>query len=521
MSKKKFSLVDIELSQTTQSVVNLVANVLSFAVSLVISFFISPFIVKHLGVEANGFVTLSANFVSYANILKAALNSVGSRYIMMSYHKGDFEKANKYYSSLFYGDLFLGIVFSVISALCVWKLENLINIPNNLVKDVKIMFGIIFLNFIFNTITTIFSSAPYIKNKIYLQSIRDIQSSLVRAILLLVLFSFFAPNVYYTGLASLIPSMIVIMYNIYYKKKLVPELKVSRKNFSIATIKELVSQGIWNSVSQLGMLLCTGLDLLIANLYISETDMGILSVAKSMPNVISGLTSSLGSVFYAQMVLYYAKDDIEGLAKIVKRSSMIIGAIVTIPVAFLISYGTEFYSLWQPTLDAKQLQLLSILTALTFVFYAGGTNISNIFTITLHIKQNASAIILTGFASVVVTLLLLKYTNLGIIAIAGVSPVLTIIRTVFFNVTQAAKYIGKKKTEFAPVILRSVLGTVILSGLGYLLKHVLPSDSWVMLIISAVLFGIISLGLNMIIFMNKDSRKEFIAMVKTQLHISK
>ena len=174
MSKKKFSLVDIELSQTTQSVVNLVANVLSFAVSLVISFFISPFIVKHLGVEANGFVTLSANFVSYANILKAALNSVGSRYIMMSYHKGDFEKANKYYSSLFYGDLFLGIVFSVISALCVWKLENLINIPNNLVKDVKIMFGIIFLNFIFNTITTIFSSAPYIKNKIYLQSIRAV-----------------------------------------------------------------------------------------------------------------------------------------------------------------------------------------------------------------------------------------------------------------------------------------------------------------------------------------------------------
>lgn len=71
------------------------------------------------------------------------------------------------------------------------------------------------------------------------------------------------------------------------------------------------------------------------------------------------------------------------------------------------------------------------------------------------------------------------------------------------------------------MILRSVLGTVILSGLGYLLKHVLPSDSWVMLIISAVLFGIISLGLNMIIFMNKDSRKEFIAMVKTQLHISK
>ena len=56
----------------------------------------------------------------------------------MSYHKGEFEKANKYYSSLFYGDLFLGIVFSVISALCVWKLENLIKAIDKLKAQVGI-----------------------------------------------------------------------------------------------------------------------------------------------------------------------------------------------------------------------------------------------------------------------------------------------------------------------------------------------------------------------------------------------
>lgn len=89
----------MEFSDNKQRIVNLSANIISFAISMAISFFLSPYIVKHLGAEANGYSNLAANFVSYANIVKAALNSIGSRYIIKAYHQGDFDKANKYYSS--------------------------------------------------------------------------------------------------------------------------------------------------------------------------------------------------------------------------------------------------------------------------------------------------------------------------------------------------------------------------------------------------------------------------------------
>ena len=45
-------------------VINMTSNFLSLAVTFGISFFLSPYIVKTVGVEAYGFVGLANNFIS-------------------------------------------------------------------------------------------------------------------------------------------------------------------------------------------------------------------------------------------------------------------------------------------------------------------------------------------------------------------------------------------------------------------------------------------------------------------------
>ncbi|MCM1115064.1 MAG: oligosaccharide flippase family protein [Clostridium sp.] len=516
MSGKRFSLAEMEMSRSVQNIVNLSANILAFAISLVVSFFISPYIVKNLGAEANGFVTLANNFVSYATLVKTALNAIGSRYIIVAYHEDELDKANKYYSSLFFGDLFLSIVFLVLCVLCVWKLEHLINISENLITDVKFLFALIFANFIFSTAATVFNSAPYIKNKIYLQSIRDIQSNLIRAILLIALFSVFNPKIYFLGIASFIPGIVVILYNIYYKHKLVPELRVKKSDFSLSTIKELVSQGVWNSISSLGTILLTSLDLLIVNIFVSESEMGILSVAKSMPGMISGLNTTMSSVFFSAMTIDYAHKDIDGLVKTVKQSTMVIGMIITIPLAFLIIYGADFYSLWQPTLDANQLHILSVLNCIGFILCAGTDAIGNIFTITLQVRKSSISILVSGIVSILVNVLLIKFTSLGIYAIATVGPVISACRMIFYIVPKSAKYINRKKTIFYPVILKSLLGTGLLCLAGYIVKMIVPSDNWIALIASAVVFAVVGIAINFFIMFDKDTKKMILDFIKSK-----
>lgn len=516
--KLKFTkLVDLEISRNKQTMLNMIANAMSFAISLVISFFLSPYIVRKLGAEANGFVTLATNFVNYAALIRTALNGVGTRFIMVSYHKGDYEGASKYYSSLFFGDVFLSIIFSVLSIACVWKLEYLVNISERLVTDVKILFALIFANFIVSTVVTVYNSAVITKNKMYLQSIRDIQSYAIRALILILLFTLFEPKVFFLGIASFVPAIVVALYNIYYKTKLLPEVHIKKSYFSFSTIKELIGQGIWNSVSSLGTILMTSLDLLIANLLVGEKEMGVLSIAKSMPNVISSLATTMGTVFFSMITIDYAKGDIKKLISTVKQSTRLVGFITTIPLAFLISYGVEFYSLWQPTLDAKQLHILSILTIAGFIVYAGANNIGTLFTVTLHVKERSIVTLLTGAISILFTLLLLKTTNLGVYAIAGVSSVVNTISMVIYVVPFGAKYIGQKKTLFLPVVFRSVTSTAVLCAVGYLLKFIIPSNSWFTLIISATVFAIVSMIINSVIMLDKETRKIAIGFIKSKI----
>lgn len=517
MNLKKFRLVDLEMSRNVQSIVNVIANVLSFGIAIAISFFISPYIVRTLGAEANGFVTLANNFVAYATLLKTALNGVGSRYIIVEYHKGNIEKANVYFSSLFYGDLILAIIISVASALCVWRLENIINISPELVLDVKILFGFVLFNFVFSTATNIINVASHVKNKIYLQSIRDIQAYLIRAVLLVALFTLFEPRIAFLGIATFVPSIVVVFYNIYYKRKLTPDLKINRKYFSFATIKELVSQGIWNSIASLGTMLLSSLDLLIANLLVNENDMGILSVAKSMPNVVSSFGTTVATVFFAAMAIDYAKEDMSVLVKTVKQSTRFSGYVTTIPLAFLIVYGREFYSLWQPTLDSKQLHILSLLTVAGLIFLAGASAVGNIFTIALKVKERSIVTLITGATSLAITLALVKFTNLGIYAIAGVSSVVNTISMLVYVVPYAAKSIGKPAKTFMPVVLRSLLSTGILVLIGYAQKTFMPCANWFTLIASALLFAILSAVANWFIMMDQETRGLALNMIKSKI----
>lgn len=55
------------------------ASLLSCLVSLGISFLITPTVIYKLGSEAQGFVTMANNFVSYAAIAAMALNSMAGR----------------------------------------------------------------------------------------------------------------------------------------------------------------------------------------------------------------------------------------------------------------------------------------------------------------------------------------------------------------------------------------------------------------------------------------------------------
>ena len=226
--------------------INLISNFVAFIVSTAIGLVLSPFIIENLGSESYAFVKLANDFISYISLISIAINSMASRFISISYMRGDTEEACKYYSSVYYADIILSISIFVLGLVAIIFLDKIIEIPVNLLAEVKIVFLLVLINFVITMYFTVYSVGIFIKNKLYLTSLRNIESGLFRVLFLFGLFYFFVPHIYYIPLTTLIITIYTGFYNRYYTKKLTPDLVISRKNSEFKKVNSLIySMKVW------------------------------------------------------------------------------------------------------------------------------------------------------------------------------------------------------------------------------------------------------------------------------------
>jgi len=499
-------VIKSEFSRNKQHAINVVASLINMLVGALISFFLTPYIVKTIGVEANGFVSLANSFIAYATVASTALNSMAGRFIMMALYRNDEEKVSNLYSSLFWGNIILALSYAVLGIACVLYLEYLIIIPDNLLTDVKGLFSLLFLSSIVLTISSAWSISPYIRNKLYLDSLNSSLQSVIRLLLILVLFAWLPPTVSLVGIASLVAAAIGAYIKLLYKSVLLSEYKAKINNFSWSSIRTLVASGIWNTISSLGNLLTSGMDLLVANIFVGPKAMGMLALAKIMPGFISTLNFTIANVFTPSLIIDYAHSDTKQIVHTINQSSKLISVICSIPLAFLFVYGVEFYKLWQPTQDAWILFVLSTITIFGRVFFTGMQPLFNVFTVVDKVKENSLVTIVNGLIIIVVTLLFVKYTSLGVYAVAGVSVVFCFIKNMVFVIPYSAKYLGLNKYVFFETLRPSLYCTGILCLIGWGMRFVFAADTWGQLILAATLFTIIGFFATVYIVLTRKER---------------
>ena len=504
------------MNKNKQLVINMSASFITYIVTFGINFFLSPYIVKSVGVDAYGFIGLANNFISYATLISVALHSMASRFITIKIHQKDMEGANRYFSSVFFANGIIAAVLFLIFAMMFIFLENIINIPPAIFWDVKLLFALLFVNCLITQMTSFLGVTTFATNKLYLASIRSIESQVLRAAIILPLFLLLTPRVSFLAISTLACSIYTIAFNIYYTHKLLPELKIKRRFFDFKAIKELVSSGVWNLITRLGQILQDGLDLLITNLFINPLAMGVLSLSKTIPTIISGIVGSMVGAFSPNFTQLYAEGKTDELVASVKQSIKIMGVIVNLPIIVLLVCGDKFFALWQPTQDARQLHILSVLTCAGLIVVGGINCIYNVFTVVNKIRINSLLVCLTGLISTVTVFILLKTTNLGIYAVAGVSTIVATIRNLAFTIPYAAHCLGQKWYTFYPAVFRSVVFVAITTGVGYLLKMTIPSGGWIWFFVLAAVVVLLAMGIGMFVMLNKADRRYVIQKLKNR-----
>ncbi|MHB8131223.1 MAG: oligosaccharide flippase family protein [Mobilitalea sp.] len=485
---------------------NFLGNLLAYIVTFSIGFFISPYIIKTVGTEAYGFVSLAINFVNYISLLTVALNSMASRFVSIKIFKKDYEKANEYFNSVIIANSVIILVLTIPSILCIIFLEKMISIPLNLVFDVKILFLIVFLSFFISLLTSLLSVAVFVENKLYLNAKRNVEGSIIRCFFIVLLFKVFAPRVYFVSVAALIVSLYSIFWNFYYTRKFLPSIRLSRAYFRFKSIKELIASGVWNLVNQLCSLLYTGFDLLLTNQLINSFSMGVLSISATMPSIINSVLMSVASVFDPDLTKGFAEKSQDQMMKTLGQSIKILGIVLAVPLAGFAVLGDSFYRLWMPMQDARELQILSILKVMILVFTGSTASIHEIFIIANKLKPKAIVSLITAIISFCITYILLKTTNLGLFAVAGVSTTIGILQNYCFTFPYAAKIMKQKWYVFYRLSFRGVFCFCLNAIIFFLVKKIFVIDNWMTFILVGIICGILGLLANAYVVLNKSER---------------
>lgn len=508
-----------------QMSINVIASLVSFMVTTGINFFLTPYLTKELGTEAYGFIGLANNFVQYATVITSALNSMAGRFISLAYHRGEKEKASKLFSSVLVADLVIATVMLAAAGILTYFIDSILVIPastatvTDLVKNVKITFAITFLTFVISVITAVFTTAAYVKNRIDINSIRDIISNLIKVAVIFLFISFGKIKLYTLASATLASGIFLLIANVGVKKKILPDVEVSLKKFRSDLVKMLIAAGVWMSLAQLSNTFLSGLDLLICNLTLGAGLMGILSIAKTIPHSISLLISTLANVFAPHYTILYAKGKISELAEEIKFTSKIVSYILTVPLTGFMVFGYEFFMLWQSGKSSDEImmiQILSVLTCIQYLFTAHTQCLTMLNSVCNKMKLPVLVALFVGIFSTGSVLLILNFTDVGsngVYFIAGISSLLMSLRAILFIPLYSAYLLKQQKTTFYPPIIRGWIAFFVLCIIFCGVESFVELRSWISLILVCGSCGILGYLIIFPIMFSKDERKKIISKI--------
>ena len=465
---------------------NMFWSLLSLCINYLMNFLITPYVTNNIGVEAYGFVALANTFISYVDILAVGLNAFAGRFIAMAYYQKKLEKANRYFSSTILADLILACVLLAGGTVAIVQLDRMLQIPQELTADVKLLFFIVLMRYLLTLLRTAFDAAAFISERIDLAEKLQSAAYLLQAGLLLALCLLLQPHVWYVGLAAAVGALLLLAGNLRLCHKLTPELQFHVKDFSPHAVWEVLSTGSWTALNNLGNLLNSGLDLLITNRMLNATVMGQISVAKSLETIVSGMIMKISTVFRPRCLRLYAEDKMEELTGLLKISMRCTGGFCNLVVMGFFVCGHDFMALWLPGQNTDFLFRAGLIVLLSDIATGAVQPLYYVYTLTQKLRLPCCVTILMGTANVLSMYILLRYTSVGAYAVLLTTLVISVVHFVDAPL-YAAHCLHLPLHTFYPTLVCNGASLAAGFAAAEMLRRILPAaGSWGTLMFKAL-----------------------------------
>ncbi|MDP2939663.1 MAG: flippase [Candidatus Omnitrophota bacterium] len=345
---------------------NTVFNIIGRFWNVLITFFLTPYIIKHIGIERYGVFALVGVLTGYFGLLDLGVGYSFVKYIAEFYAKKDYNKINKVTNTGFAFYSIFAVIIIVLAFLNIKILLAIFKIPAPLQKEVSFVFLLAVVIF---GLLNVFSSFFAIQKG--LQRL-DVTNKIEIAISIPKFLGtiFFLKNG--LGLPGLminnaIVFLIASIINFAAVFKLLPQLKFNPFLSSWQTFKTLFGFGFKIQISRFAGLFHFQMDKFLLAYFLNVSLVAFYSIASEVASRLMELPMMLITVIQPAASELDAKSEKKGLVELYYRSMKYV-VLLALPATLLtILLAKPFISLWLGKGYEKAILTLQLLVIAYFI----------------------------------------------------------------------------------------------------------------------------------------------------------
>jgi len=484
---------------------NVITNFLVIIVQGVINLWMTPYLIKHLGLGVYGMIPLVISFIAYFNIITSSITNSVSRYVIIYVNNNNIAKGNVYFSSAIVVLVVISVFLLGPAVIVSLLFSDIFHVPAGYERQTAYLFMMIMTASVIMIMKAPFRISVFLKHRFDLFNAFEILSKILRLVILVLCFTYLKPSLEYFGVSYLAMTLFALSAAVLLTKRLTPKLKFKFNLFSWSAIREMSHMSFWLTLNQVGAILYLSCAFIIINIFLGPEEVGRFGPLALLVTLLATFTNAICSIFFPIAMEYIAKERLDLLAIQTRRAVKFIGIVMAFPVGILCGLSSPILTWWLGP-DFSELSPLVWLLIMPWIVTISVRPMFGIFSGMNKVKIPALVTIAIGIINIVFSILLIINTNLGIYSVAVSLLFCWTGKNLFFTPVYTAVVTEQSKSFYVKSFLPGILVTIVVSLLLLMLDQLFYMVSFIRLLTASVSVSLLISALCYKLILNKQDR---------------
>ncbi|MBF0331917.1 MAG: oligosaccharide flippase family protein [Candidatus Omnitrophica bacterium] len=494
---------------------NLISNIVFFALNVFIGIWIVPYFMHHLGAEGFGFISIATAIVAHVSLIKVCLNGAVARFLAIDIQQKNLDDATRLFNTAFWslGGISLGLVG--IFALFALLSPRIFHIPAHLTTSVQALLFLTLLSFIISIFSSILNAPLFAQNRLDLRNAVDVSYLVFRTVFIFLFFFLFSIDLVYVGWAYLAGAVVSLLLSAYLFKAFSSEICISRKYYDRSKLKDVFSMSGWMLIDQVGSILLLQVDVILCNILLGAAFAGYYGAVIQWSVLLRAMASVAGSTLLPMVIISHALDQKERICRIVQLAVKYMGLGLALPIGLIIGFAEPLLSVW---LGHDFVQYANLLRLMVFHLIINST-LTPLFGINVALnkmKWPGIVTIVSGVINILMVVFLVKGCGWGVYGIAASGLFVLTVKNATFTPLYAAHLLKLPWFTFLKPMLHGVMMMVLLSGIAFGASIMFDLSSWSGLFGCGSVLALLYLGVVWRFILKPDEKQLLWSFVKKE-----